>query len=102
MPTQINESLDDETHRELKAIKDELGISWEEAIIRGIRSLTSDAEFEVYQDRVDEWRWRLVHANGNVLADSGEGYATKQKVEQGIASIKSNAAGAHVHVQGDG
>ena len=54
----------------------------------------SKARFELYEDRADEWRWRLVHDNGNVIADSGEGYATKQKARQGIRSVKENAPGA--------
>lgn len=33
--------------------------------------------FEIYQDAHDEWRWRLVHANGKILADSGEGYTQR-------------------------
>lgn len=42
-----------------------------------------DARFEVYVDEADEHRWRLVHDNGNVLADSGEGYATGRSVGRG-------------------
>ena len=56
----------------------------------------SKATFELYLDRADEWRWRLVHDNGNVIADSGEGYATKQKARQGIRSVKSNASDAAI------
>ena len=56
----------------------------------------SRATFEVYQDRGDEWRWRLVHDNGNVIADGGEGYASRQKCEQGIESVKENAADAPI------
>lgn len=56
----------------------------------------SRATFEVYQDRGGEWRWRLVHDNGNIIADSGEGYASPQKCEQGIDSVKANAAAAPV------
>ncbi|MFC7071328.1 HVO_2922 family protein [Halobaculum lipolyticum] len=63
--------------------------------------MSSKATFEVYRDRVDEWRWRLVHDNGNVIADSGEGYASKQKAREGIRSVKSNAPEADVvDVQG--
>jgi len=29
---------------------------------------------EIYRDARDEWRWRLRHRNGRILADSGEGY----------------------------
>ncbi|MEF8829927.1 MAG: HVO_2922 family protein [Halobacteriales archaeon] len=56
----------------------------------------SKATFEVYQDRADKWRWRLVHDNGNIIADGGEGYATRQKCEQGIASVKENAGDAEI------
>ncbi|MGB9985877.1 HVO_2922 family protein [Salarchaeum japonicum] len=56
----------------------------------------SQARFEVYEDDAGQWRWRLVHRNGNILADSGEGYASKQKAKQGLESVKENAAGAPV------
>ena len=56
----------------------------------------SKATFEVYVDRADQWRWRLVHDNGNIIADSGEGYASRQKCEQGLESVKRNAPGATI------
>nr|WP_132060049.1 HVO_2922 family protein [Halorussus amylolyticus] len=58
----------------------------------------SKATFELYTDKSDQWRWRLRHDNGNIVADSGEGYASKQKARQGIESVKSNAADAEVEV----
>nr|WP_276278010.1 HVO_2922 family protein [Halomicroarcula sp. SYNS111] len=54
------------------------------------------ATFELYEDSADDWRWRLRHANGNIIADSGEGYASKAKAKQGIESVKSNAPEASV------
>lgn len=54
------------------------------------------ATFELYEDQEGKFRWRLVHANGNIIADSGEGYATRQKARQGIASVKENAPDASV------
>jgi hypothetical protein len=54
------------------------------------------ATFELYVDRAGEHRWRLVHDNGNVIADSGEGYASKQKARQGIESVRENAPDAPV------
>jgi hypothetical protein len=56
----------------------------------------SKATFEVYEDREGQWRWRLVHDNGNIIADSGEGYASRQKCEQGLRSVKRNASDADV------
>lgn len=31
----------------------------------------------IYRDRKREWRWRLKHKNGCIMADSGEGYTRK-------------------------
>lgn len=54
------------------------------------------ATFELYQDSAGDYRWRLRHANGNIVADSGEGYASKQKAKQGIESVKDNAPEADI------
>jgi hypothetical protein len=63
---------------------------------------TRTATFEVFQDSADEWRWRLVASNGNIIADSGEGYRSKQGVKRGIASVKRTAADAEVRfLEGD-
>lgn len=56
----------------------------------------SKATFELFEDNAGQWRWRLVHDNGNILADSGEGYSSKQKCKQGLESVKRNAAEAAV------
>lgn len=54
------------------------------------------ATFEAYEDAEGKWRWRLVHENGNIIADSGEGYASRQKCEQRLQSVKANAPDASV------
>ena len=59
----------------------------------------SDATFHVYEDDAGQYRWRLVHSNGNIIADSGEGYASKQKAKQGLQSVKANAPDADVAVE---
>ncbi len=56
----------------------------------------SRGTFELYEDNAGEWRWRLVHDNGNIIADSGQGYSSKQKAKQGLRSVKQNAPGAAV------
>ena len=54
------------------------------------------ARFELFEDSAGEWRWRLVVANGNIIADSGEGYTSKQGAKRGIESVRSNAPDARV------
>ena len=54
----------------------------------------SQATFEVYKDRADEWRWRLVHQNRNIIATSGEGYSSDRTARRGLRSVRRNAPGA--------
>ncbi|ADQ67028.1 DUF1508 domain-containing protein [Halogeometricum borinquense] len=54
------------------------------------------ATFELYEDEAGQFRWRLVHDNGNIIADSGEGYATKQNARNGIQSVQENAPEAPI------
>ena len=45
--------------------------------------------FYIYKDRAGEWRWHLKAANGRIVADSGEGYVSKQHCLDGIDLVKS-------------
>lgn len=47
--------------------------------------------FELHKDHAGEWRWRLRATNGNVVADSGEGYRRREDAERGIAICKTSA-----------
>ena len=40
--------------------------------------------FRIYPDNIGEWRWHLKSANGNTIADSGEGYINKKDCLKGI------------------
>jgi uncharacterized protein YegP (UPF0339 family) len=57
---------------------------------------TSKATFQLYEDDAGEHRWRLRHDNGNIIADGGHGYSSKQKAKQGLQSVKTNAPAAAV------
>jgi amphi-Trp domain-containing protein len=89
--------LEVDVEREDGTLSLEVELEWEE----GEDDLDTDAAaskatFERYEDSAEEWRWRLVHDNGNVIADGGEGYASKQKATQGLESVVENAPGAAV------
>jgi uncharacterized protein YegP (UPF0339 family)/ribosomal protein L37E len=57
------------------------------------------ATFEVYQDGSGEWRWRLRHRNGNIIADSAEGYSSKMSALNGVDTVRSVAATARINVE---
>lgn len=56
----------------------------------------SFARFEVFRDRSDEWRWRLKHRNGNIIATSGESYTEKHNAKKGLQSVMNNAPDAEI------
>ncbi len=41
-----------------------------------------------YVDKAGEHRWRLVAANGNIIADSGEGYKNYSDMIEAIEAIE--------------
>ena len=52
-------------------------------------------KFTIYKDKGDQFRFRIVATNGNILASS-EGYKAKASAQNAIDRIKSDAAGAAV------
>jgi uncharacterized protein YegP (UPF0339 family) len=46
--------------------------------------------YEVYKDRSDNWRWRYVSTNGNIISDSAEGYVHKSDCLRGIEIMKNS------------
>jgi uncharacterized protein YegP (UPF0339 family) len=56
----------------------------------------SKYNFEVYEDKAKEFRWRLKAKNGQVVGASSEGYAARAGVEAAIDLIKKNVAKAAV------
>ena len=48
-------------------------------------------KFEVYTDKKGEFRFRLKARNGQIIA-VGEGYTTMKACQNGIASVRKNAA----------
>jgi uncharacterized protein YegP (UPF0339 family) len=49
-------------------------------------------KFEVYKDKKGEHRWRLRHANGNILATSSEGYVAKASALKCIENVQNSAS----------
>lgn len=58
---------------------------------------TTAGKFEVYKDKKGEFRWRFVATNGEIIADGGEGYSTKQNALDVIGSFKKNASKATIY-----
>jgi uncharacterized protein YegP (UPF0339 family) len=52
--------------------------------------------FQVYRDSAGQWRWRLKAANGRIVGDSGEGYATEHNARRAAEHARSSIAGARI------
>lgn len=50
--------------------------------------MAAQCEFEVYQDNGGDYRWRLQDTNNKIIADSGEGYSSKQNCLDGIEDVR--------------
>ncbi len=46
-------------------------------------------KFEVFQDKANEYRWRLRADNNEIIADSSEGYVNKSDCKHGIDLVKA-------------
>lgn len=86
-----------ELEREDGNVSLSLELEWEEAS-GAVETdvVASKARFEIYKDAAGKYRWRLIHRNGNIIADGSEGYASKQKAKQGLESVRNNASGAYI------
>jgi len=65
------------------------------------RDTPGQGKFELYRDNAGEYRWRFRHRNGNIIADSGEGYSSRTKAKQGLESVQKNVPGAAVEILAD-
>jgi uncharacterized protein len=57
------------------------------------------SKFQIYEDRKGEYRWRLRARNGEIIADSNEGYSRKANCKHGIDLVREQAASAAVEDQ---
>lgn len=49
-------------------------------------------KYQVYRDQNNQWRWRLVAANGRIIAVSGESYWNKTDCLNAINLVKSSSS----------
>jgi uncharacterized protein YegP (UPF0339 family) len=47
--------------------------------------------YVIYKDTAGRYRWRYVATNGNIIADSGEGYVNKSDCQRGIDIMKQSS-----------
>lgn len=56
-------------------------------------------KFEIYYDVANEWRWRLIATNGNIIATAHEGYKNSLDCKNIILNIKGGAHIAPIEIQ---
>ena len=52
------------------------------------RTASGERGFQVYQDKAGEYRWRLLADKSTIVADSGEGYATRAECEADLERVR--------------
>jgi len=53
-------------------------------------------KFEVYGDIGSSYRWRLKASNGRIVADSGEGYASRSDARRATENVRSRLGSAAI------
>jgi uncharacterized protein YegP (UPF0339 family) len=53
----------------------------------------------IYRDSQNEWRWRRIALNGNIIAESGEGYS--RRIDCDRIALRVNAQPYIVEVEGE-
>lgn len=71
-------------HRDFVKVAAQLGLPYE------------PGRFEIYADRLRQFRWRLHRPNGDVAAESAQAYPSREACEEDIRWIRSHAAAAGV------
>lgn len=56
----------------------------------------------VYQDRAEEWRWRVRAANGDIVAVSGEGYKNKSHAIEMVGALFPEMTVVLPEIEGQG
>ncbi len=56
-------------------------------------------KFELYKDKKGEFRWRLRHANGNILATASEGYKAKASAMKCIENVQASSSATVVELK---
>jgi uncharacterized protein YegP (UPF0339 family) len=77
--------------------------------IEAIREYVGPAEYlqpdptaiEIYRDEEDNYRWRLLHKNGNILGGSGEGYTSGSEAREAIDELRDGIDEAEIEVYED-
>ena len=47
----------------------------------------------VYRDKAGQWRWRMMARNGKIVADSGEGYASRSNAKRAWRAVHKHIVG---------
>ncbi|HQR06464.1 MAG TPA: DUF1508 domain-containing protein [Gemmatales bacterium] len=73
--------------------------SCEESVDRIKNNVTSDkVKIEYYEDNKKQTRWRMIASNGQNVASSPVGYATKAECEKAYETVKKEVKNAKVEV----
>lgn len=53
-------------------------------------------KFEIYADAGGAYRWRLVAANGQTVASSGESFVSESEAREAAENVKKKAGAADI------
>lgn len=56
----------------------------------GRRIQEETMKFQIYKDKTSLYRWRLLAANSQIMADSGESYSRREDIHNAIVALQAS------------
>ena len=69
---------------------------WATLRLGGLAPSIAAGRFEIYVDRAGKYRWRLRRPDGQIVADSGQGYAERSACEADLRWVREHGVSAPV------
>lgn len=69
---------------------------WATLGLPGTPPIPPTGSFEIYLDRAGKYRWRLRRPNGHIVADSGQGYRSREECEADLRWLREHGTTAPV------
>ena len=75
----------------IASIRNNYNADVDDQTITGGPTINRHPKWEIYKDKANEFRFRLIAMNGEIILAASEGYSTKSAAKKGMESVRKNA-----------
>ena len=75
----------------IASIRNNYNADVDDQTLTGKPTTNRHPKWEIYKDKANEFRFRLIAMNGEIVLAASEGYSTKTAAKKGMESVRKNA-----------